>query len=148
MLKKIIYGLIIIAIAAFFIWRYFIYFDWQIRCFIRIQPSFLEFSNLTMQKAIRILKNASPDDYRDLCQYVNVINPNISCGGFEGGCYSVYKQNPKMIDVSTSNRSLQWTVGIIVHETCHAKQFQQHRDFGETECYDEDSRIIKAITEF
>ena len=106
----------------------------------------MEFSNSNIKKAILVLKNASPEDYQNLCRYVDTIDPNLSCGGFEGGCY--YGIRSKTIDVSTSRTSLSWTAAVIGHETCHAMQAKEGRPLDETECYKVDSRILKTIVEF
>lgn len=102
-----------------------------------------------IKRAISVVRYASPDDYRNLCAHVNSINPNISCGGFQGGCYSQYKNHkPKEIDIGTSNRSLQWTVVVVMHETCHAMQFQEGRPLSEGECHAGEGPLLGRITEF
>ncbi|OHA52474.1 MAG: hypothetical protein A3A30_04940 [Candidatus Terrybacteria bacterium RIFCSPLOWO2_01_FULL_48_14] len=133
-------------IAAFILFRYFLYIDSSAGCRITILPSWLEFSNLNVQRSIRILKHASPPDYQDLCMYVKTIDPNLACAGFEGGCF--YPNRPRSISVSTSQQSAAWTVGVLVHETCHAKQFHEDRPLDEGECYEADSRILKRIAAF
>lgn len=124
----------------------FFYIDAKSGCFIKILPSWLEFSNGNIQRAIKTLKHASPEDYSDLCVNVETIDPSVSCGGWEGGCY--HSSKARRIYVSTSQRSLAWTVGVLVHETCHAIQHRESRGFDEQECYKADDRILREIIEF
>jgi len=143
---KILIGLGVLGII---ICRYFFYVDLGSRCRISISPSILEFNNLTVKRSIDILKYGSPSDYRDLCKYVGKINPNISCGGFGGGCFrnSEFNKGGRTIDVSTANGSLLWTAAVIVHETCHARQLYEKRGFSETECYDAMDETLKRIVQ-
>jgi len=108
-------------------------------------PSLLEFNNLSIKRAINVLKYASPQDYQDLCEHVKVIDPNLACGGFEGGCY--YLNNRQAISINTSNRSLSWTAAIIGHEVCHAIQHKEGRDLNEPECYRKTDEILRKIVE-
>lgn len=126
--------------------KYFIYIDIKNNCFITIKPSILEFSNAVMKKGLRVLKYGSPEDYAKVCQYVNKINPNISCAGFGGGCFQ--NNNPKSIDISTSNRSLLWTSLIIVHETCHVIQFQIAGKTEEGPCYDAMDKTMSKLVAY
>lgn len=127
------------------IFNYFFYFDKENNCRISIMPS-LEFSNSNIIRAIKIIKNASAADYKNLCSNVNTINTSISCGGWQGGCYNNGESGK--ISVSTSGRSITQTVVVIVHETCHAMQDNEKRAFSEDECYKEGNRILKSIVEF
>lgn len=137
--------LIWIIIFGGLYYRYFFYLDLANGCHISILPS-LELSNLNIKEALAVLKRVTPDDYRDVCQYVTRVNPNFSCGGIGGGC--AFRNIPKSIDISTSMDDLAWSAAIIVHETCHAKQFQQGRSVSEDECYLEDDRVIKKLMEY
>ncbi len=139
---KIIAGIVCIS----FILNYFFYWDISGNCFITVRPSLLEFSNLSIKEALKVLKFASPSDYQLVCANVSTINPNISCGGHEGGCF--YKQRPRTIDISTTNRSLAWTSTIIVHETCHAIQYKQGRPMGEKECDEMMTDALSRIVEY
>ncbi len=139
-MKKLLYFLIFAILVAGVYTRYFFYFDVPQNCYISISPSFLEFSNRSVINAINVLKQASYNDYEDLCTNVTKINPNISCGGFEGGCF--YNRRPKTIDISTSERSLAWTASVIVHETCHVMQFQESRAMSENEC---DQKMVNTL---
>ena len=141
-----------VALVTALALRYLVYADVGSGCYIFIRLSFVGDSNTTIKRALETLRHGSPDDYRKVCTHVATINPNPSCGGFGGGCFWHNKDNRirATIDVSTEN-GLIWTVGIIVHETCHAIQFQEGRPPGhdlETECYREDDRILRALVRF
>jgi len=141
--KKIIF----LAIVGFFVYRYFFYIDIGNKCFVKIKPSFTELSNRNIKQAILVLKNAVPKEYEKFCRNVDTIDPNISCGGFGGGCY--YHNERGSISVSTSNNSfLGWTAAIIAHETCHVVQHNENRPFSETECYTIDNNVLKSIVKY
>jgi len=147
-LQKLAKTTLILVIFAILFIRPFFYFDFKHGCKITIYPSLTEYSApKIVKRALRILKKVSPPDYQDVCDRVSVINPNISCAGFGGGCFINTPTLSRTIDISTSQRSLAWTVGVIVHETCHAKQGYEKRSFDENECYLEDDRIINDIVE-
>ena len=137
--------LIWIIIIGGLYYRYFFYLDLSNGCHISILPS-LEMSNLNIKEALDVLKRVSFADYKDVCQYVAKVNPNFSCGGMGGGC--AFRNIPKSIDISTSMDDLAWSAAIIVHETCHAKQFQRGHGVSEEECYKEDDRVIKKLIEY
>lgn len=140
--------LIFLLILAFIFFRYFYYMDIKNGCYIKIMPAILEFSNTGIKKAIKVLKFGSPSDYRNLCKYVKIITPFISCGGFEGGCFM--PDSPKTIYVSTTNRSLLNTTNVLVHETCHAMQFAKkgNKGLNEPECYAAGDRILQKLVQF
>ncbi len=102
--KRVIKISIFLIFLAFLWYRYFFYADIPTDCYLRIKPSLLEFSNTNIKRAIKTLKHGSPDDYRKLCAYVDIIDPNISCGGFGGGCFYPSKKSARSIDISTSQR--------------------------------------------
>lgn len=141
---KILIGVVILAAVFYY---YFLYVDFGAGCYIKILPSLTELNNITVKRAISVLKNGSPDDYKGLCRYVGTINPNISCGGFGGGCFFAYKNTARTIDISTANGSLIWTAGIIVHETCHARQFYEKKGLSEPECYAAMDDTLKRIVQ-
>lgn len=149
LMKRLLLVLAVILLMTILIYRYLLYIDFQNRCYILIKPSLLEFSSRNIQEGIRVLKYAVPIEYQKLCQYVDTINPNISCGGFEGGCYSAYEAHPGEIDVGTAHEQfLGWTAAVIAHETCHSQQFQEGRPFDEKECYEIDNYVLKTVVEF
>ena len=140
---------LLIAVVLYLSFSYlsnFFYLDPINNCYIAIGPSWLEFSNSTIKKTLTILKNASPDNYQNVCQRVNFINPNLSCGGFEGGCFN--PKSPRSIDVSTSLRMTAYTADVISHEACHARQFYQNRQMLEPECYGVGSDVLKTIVDY
>lgn len=145
-IKKLTKIVILLIFFVFVIFKYFFYIDIMRGCYLRITPSILEFSNLTIKRAVKILKYASPEDYKNLCNNVRKINPNPSCGGFGGGCF--HEVRPDTIDISTSKRELIWTVGLIGHETCHVVQNKENRPFSEGECNKVGDKILKNIVEF
>lgn len=132
--------------------RYFVWIDVGARCVIGIRPSLVGYDNSTVKRALETLRHGSPEDYRQVCTHVATINPNPSCGGFGGGCFWHTEGNRgrASIDVSTEH-GLIWTVAILVHETCHARQFHEGRppkfDL-EQECYGEDDRILRSLVQF
>ena len=144
--KRLTKIIIFLAIPLFLIYHYFFYADILQGCYIKIKPAILEFSNLSIKKAIKILKYGSPKDYKNLCDNVRAITPFPSCGGFGGGCFD--KERAKTIDISTTKRDLIWTAGVIVHETCHVIQNKENRAFDEGECYKAGDAILKHIVEF
>ena len=132
--------------------RYFVWVDLGARCVIGIRPSLVGYDNTTVKRALQTLRHGSPEDYRKICAHVATINPNPSCGGFGGGCFwhSEGNRGRASIDVSTEH-GLIWTVGILVHETCHAIQYHEGRPPGfdlEQECYAEGDRILRALVQF
>ena len=140
-----------LAVLVAIVLRYFVYVDRGEGCFITIRPSYVDFNNATMNRALEILKYASPADYRNVCTHVGTINPNPSCGGFGGGCFWAHEAQRgghATIDVSTENGALLWTVAVIVHETCHAMQFDQRRVMSQDECYRENDRILRTLVQF
>ena len=100
-----------------------------------------------------MLKYADPENYKELCTRVDVINPNISCGGFGGGCYHVNNfgssETSRQIDISTPHDGfLGLTAAIIAHETCHARQAQEGRPISEDECYKLDDQTLQKVVEY
>lgn len=114
-------------------------------CYIGIVPG-LELNNAKIVEGLNVLKQSSIEDYKDVCNRVSKIDPNIGCGGFEGGCF--YSTDPRAIVVTTAGTNLDWVVGVIVHETCHAKQFHEKRKMTEEECHNADGRVIKSIVQY
>jgi len=142
--KKFLTIFLIILLFFGFIYQFFFYIDVDNSCFVKIIPSItMEFSNSNIKRSIKILKHGSPTDYQDFCRLVDTIDANIDCGGWEGGCF----RSGKKIAVSTSQRTVAWTAGIIVHETCHAIQASEGRGLDENECYSADDRLLRTIVQ-
>jgi len=132
--------------------RYLVWLDVANRCVITIRPSLVGYDNRVVKLALETLRHGSPEDYRQVCVHVGTINPNPACGGFGGGCFwhGDGQKGRATIDVSTEH-GLIWTTAIVVHETCHARQFHEGRPPGfdlEHECYNEDDRIMRALVQF
>lgn len=142
---KILWIGIFLTIFNLLFFNNLVYIDLAKGCFIKIIPG-LEFNNAKIIDGIDILKNASPKDYQDLCGRVDTIDPNVGCGGFEGGCF--YESNPRTIYVTTAGTTLEWVAGVLVHETCHAKQFAEKRPLDQGECHKESGRVIKKIVAY
>ena len=145
--KLIKISLITIFIA---VWAYrsFLYIDIAHGCYVKILPSLTEWSApKTIKSALKILERTVPDEYERTCTRVRTINPNVSCGSFEGGCFINSKSTARSIDISTSQRSLAWTAAVIVHETCHAWQAYEDRPFSEFECNTNGDRVLNTIVE-
>lgn len=120
------------------------YIDIGDKCFITIIPS-VELSNGTIVSALQILKKVVPNQYTKVCENVKFINTNVSCGGFDGGCY--HTGNNKTIYVSSSQRHLVVSTSVIAHETCHLLQEKQKRPLNEPECYSIGNTVLKTITQ-
>jgi len=146
--KIIKIGIIVLIIGAGFL-RYFYYLDIKNHCYVIIKPSFLELSSQNIKQAIKVLKYAAPEEYKNFCGHVKAINPNFACGGFGGGCYYGANVAGKEIDVSTANNGyLGWTAAVVAHETCHAIQAQEKRDLNEPECYALGNEVLKKVIDY
>jgi hypothetical protein len=147
-LSKVIISLLLVLCL---IYHWFFYINISNGCFIFFKPSMLfEFNTGNIKEGIFVLKNAVPDEYKKLCTHVNVINANISCGGWQGGCYrGGPRANKKEIYISASrDQFVGWTAAVVAHETCHAIQFSQKRDMSESECYEIGDKVLKAAVQF
>lgn len=142
MVSLVLKVLVIIFFLYILIGRNIFYVDPANSCFITVVPG-LEFNNAKIVKGLDVLKKASFEDYQQICQYIDQIDPNVDCGGFEGGCFR--SGTPKTISVSVSNQGLDWVTSVLVHETCHAKQHAQGRGSNKNECYQEADRVMKKI---
>jgi hypothetical protein len=132
----------LIGIILFIYFRYFAYWDISHHCRITVYPSWTQFNNRSVILGIKYLKANYPKEYQNLCQRVGSINPNLSCGGNGGGCYSAFNADPRRIDVSTLPGDVKAAAGVLAHEACHAEQFFDKRQFDETECYNTSDTII------
>ena len=140
-MKKIVKVLLILLIP-FLIYKLFIYIDIKNQCYIRIIPTFQP-SNLDNKRIIKAIRYGSPEDYKNLCAHVNVINKNPSCGGFDGGCFKPDK--PKRIFTGSDQGNLALAAAIVVHETCHSIQFQEDRQISEVECYAKGAQFLEKV---
>ncbi|MDP2684991.1 MAG: hypothetical protein Q8P20_08220 [bacterium] len=141
---------LIILVLALFSYKYFIYYDNETGCFIKLKTAIFEPNTVNVKNAIKTLKYAVPDEYEKLCLNVDTIDPNLSCGGFQGGCYNSHNGN-RLIQIGTANDDfLGWTAAIIAHETCHAIQFQTNGIEGleESECYAIGDQVMKTLIDY
>lgn len=142
--KKIIFLLFVIFVINYFT-NNFYYIDFSKGCYIGIIPSMnLEFSNSGIKRALGIIKNISPENYTNICARTNVINTNISCGIWEGGCFQ--SNQPRTITVSSSVRKITWTAEVLAHEACHARQFHEGRTMSENECHLVGLKVMQDAT--
>jgi hypothetical protein len=138
--SKIIFFIILVSVIGAVIYHFFIYYDAESGCFIKIAPS-LQPSNWDTKQVLEILKHSAPDKYAYLCQKVSTINKNVGCGGLDGGCFYSNEQNTIYIGNDSDNIAL--TDSIIVHELCHVKQFETKQPMSEVACYREGSKYIQ-----
>lgn len=131
-----------IIILNFWIFRYD---DWTGGCHIGIKISLLEWNNLEQKRALKLIRNKSPEDYKKVCAYVDTISPDLPCGGSGGGCFR--EDNPKQIEVSTLGHrgDSAITAAMIIHETCHSIQREEKKPYSEPECYGEMNRFLNYI---
>jgi hypothetical protein len=145
LLKKILISAIFTIVIVFIIYNYFIYVDVENSCFITIIPS-TELSNINIKRSLSALKLTAYDEYRNICKHISTISANVGCGGFEGGCF--YSDQPKTAYVSTDMNNLAWTMGVLVHEACHAQQYKEKRSISEMECHQRDDVLLNDIVEY
>lgn len=151
MFKFLIKIIIFVLLALWLIYHWFFYIDISNSCFVFLKPSVVfEFNAGNIKEGIFVLKNAVPDEYKKFCTYVNVVNANVSCGGFTGGCYwGGSGGNKKEIYIGAArDQFIGLTAGVIAHETCHAMQFSRKREMSEPECYETMNNVLKAIVQF
>ena len=105
----------------------------------------MEWNNLEQKRALRFIRDKSPEYYKKVCVYVDTISPDLPCGGSGGGCFR--EDNPKQIEVSTLGHSNNpaITAAMIIHETCHSIQREEKRAYSESECYGEMNRFLGGI---
>lgn len=137
-------GLVIFVVVKFFFW-----IDLATPCRITIRPSITELSNLTMKRALGVLRHAMPEEYAKVCTHVGAINPNPVCGSLGYGCFQATPANRgrATIDIGTETGSLIMTAAVIVHETCHAIQFHENRQMVEEECQAADERVVVHLAQ-
>ena len=142
-MKKVVKKFFFIGLILGLIYHFFIYFDFSNSCLIGFIPTFGP-SNVNTKTAIKLIKHSSPSDYNLVCKYVNVIDKNPSCGGFDGGCF--HSDSPKKIYIGNDQDTLPFTAAIIIHETCHAIQNAEGRSITEDECYKKHHEFMENIT--
>jgi hypothetical protein len=121
-----------VVLSLWFLVYVFLYIDIKNRCFIFTIPTYLP-SNIKTKRVIKFIKKASPQDYENLCTNIRTIDKNISCGGFDGGCYQ--ERKPDKIYLGNDQANLALSAAIVIHEVCHRLQAKENRPFSELECY-------------
>jgi hypothetical protein len=143
--KKIVFNLLkwalIIVLAIWVIFRYFLYIDIRSGCKVAIYPSWVQFNNHTVIKAIDFLKERYPENYAQFCKNVRTIDPNpvLDCGGIGGGCF--LSKTSDTIYIGTYSDQLVMTAAVIAHETCHVEEYKRTGKTSEIEC----TKISDAI---
>ena len=140
--KKIIKISITTIFLVFVLFKVFVYMDLSSGCFIFTIPTYLP-TNVSTKKHIKF---ASPDDYNTLCSDIRVINKNISCGGFDGGCYE--KRKPNTIFLGNDQDNLGLSSAIVIHELCHRQQAKDSKSFSELECYKRGGEFLEDIVAY
>lgn len=140
--KIFIWIILPVIVLVFWIFRYDDFFS---GCHIRIQPSILEWNNLEIKRALKLIKQESPEDYREVCKYVDLVSPDLPCGGAGGGCF--HDVRPKTIEISTLGHrgNSPITASIIVHETCHSRQKENKKPYTEDDCNAEMNLFLNRI---
>ncbi len=142
-MKKYLKILLIFVLLGIYVYSKFVYLDPDYNCSIKVIPNFMP-SNFDTKKIIKIVKSGSEEEYKKLCQYVNTINKNPSCGGFDGGCYEL--ERPGTIYIGNDQGNIALAAALLVHETCHAIQAYENRTLGESECYTAGNNFLQEIT--
>lgn len=142
--SKITMIFVLISVVFYFTQDLF-YFDVFKGCYIFLVPSMhLEFSGSGVKKALEIIKISSPDNYKNICERVNIIDTNIACGGMEGGCFD--PRNKRTISVTAPSRNITWVAEVIAHEACHAKQAYEGKPGDEGECHIVGLKVMQELT--
>jgi len=74
--------ILLIIFLAYFIINRFNYFDAPHLCYISLTPDILSGNKTTMHRAIDRIKKSDPEDYKDLCRYVEAISEKY-CVAFD-----------------------------------------------------------------
>lgn len=144
LIKYFIFFFLVFFIINIYFFRYDNFKD---NCHIKIGFSLLEMNHVEIKDSIKLLKNALPQEYMDLCQNVSSIKPDLPCGGTGGGCFRA--KNPRQIEVSVLNGGTTGhTSAIVMHEVCHAIQNKENRSIEETECYAKTDQVINSLLDY
>jgi hypothetical protein len=144
LLKLTIY----VGIAILIYVHNFYYLDFENDCYIELESglmSLLEFNHGNIKESLSALRYGAPDQYKIVCESIDVIKSDLGCGGWGGGCH--YRESGS-ITLSTTNSSfIGWTAGVITHETCHDRQVKEERDMSQDECYAVDHATMQELVE-
>jgi hypothetical protein len=147
-LKRRLVKLAIGLMLAAWVGSYFYYIDFARSCTIRLRPglmSLTEFNHGNIKRGIRLLKHAEPDIYKTLCDNIDVIESDFSCGGWQGGCH--YGIVGEITLSTTRDEFIGWTAAIIGHELCHDSQLRAGNAMDEGECYQYDHDILRSVVD-
>jgi hypothetical protein len=147
-LKHLVIRAIIILPLTVWAGSYFYYVDLAESCVIRLRPglmSLTEFNHGNIKRGIKVLKHARPDVYQTLCENIDTIESDFSCGGWQGGCH--YGVQGEITLSNTRNEFIGWTAAIIGHELCHDIQLREGRPFNEGECYLFNHEILQSVVD-
>ncbi len=137
-------GIIFVLYLIFGFAQNFFYADPSSGCFIRIPPS-ADLNNHKIREAMQLLKIASPSDFSAVCGQITTIDPNISCGQFEGGCFQGI---PGEISVDTSNHTLAMVAQTIVRTACQARQADKKVANDPKTCYQEGYTTLNNLVAY
>jgi len=132
-----------VTLVNFWVFRYD---DFSNNCHIKIKLSLLEWNNLRIKKALKFTRDNSPNYYHKVCSHIDIISPDLPCGGAGGGCFRV--ENPRQIEISVENHrdNSSLTAAMIIHETCHSIQYQDKNGaLSESECYHEMNNFLQEL---
>lgn len=134
---------LVIFLFVSFIYKYFFYVDYKNGCFIKIIPSLdQKLSPKRFKGDIKMIKFASPEDYKNVCNFVATINTNTDfiCSRLPRGssCY------PGGKTISLSSTTGAYTM---IHEVCHAIQRSERRSADEAECDRASLKLARILIE-
>jgi len=132
--------LLIAIIIVFFLTNNY-YFDIAEGCSIIIFPS-----TTNIKSALKIIKRISPDNHRNICERVSVINTDVAFTDyFTPGVFDSKK--PRTINILTSTpRKITWLAEILAHEACHSMQWYEQRAISEDECHQVGLKVMQEAT--
>jgi hypothetical protein len=132
----------VLLIISAFVYKAFVYTDSASNCSITVIPSFQP-SNWDHTKVFNMLKQTAPDEYQFMCANVTSVSKDMSCGGFDGGCF--YTEHSKRIYIGNDQDNIAITNAVIIHELCHVRQYKEGREMEETECYKKGSDYLSGL---
>jgi hypothetical protein len=141
-MKKWFKILFVLLIIGAFVYKNFVYTDEQYYCSIKVLPSFQP-SNWDFRKVFTLLKQTAPEEYKYMCANVSTISKDMSCGGFDGGCY--YTEQRRTLYIGNDQDNIAVTVAVIIHELCHARQNNEGRPLIESECYQKAAVYLNGL---
>jgi len=132
----------VLLIIGAFVYKAFVYTDPSAYCSITVFPSFQP-SNWDHNKVLKMLKQTAPEEYQFLCANVDSISKDVSCGGFDGGCF--YSDQSRRIYIGNDQDNIAITNAVIIHELCHVRQHKEGREMEEAECYKKGAEYLDGL---